>query len=235
MNDKAPVSVLDWIPAPTPPDKTAACGKVTQIVEYSNGTIGVMAFYCHRWDCARCRQARKQEIIDQIFSVSVLWWVHLIDSGKYQAVRKRIARAGAKYCAVGSGSEILILTDKLALPESKLVSKLILEPLIGQYLESDYNYRHNRFRHSQGLFPKASTSMVQVHIKRKIAIDKAKPEVIANLEQHGYLASTYFHSDKDINYMRRLTSNAKDLDTALSNDVEKIVWVENRNVQVKAI
>jgi hypothetical protein len=203
----------------------AACGKVTQIIEYSNGTIGVMTFYCHRWDCDHCRQVSKQEIINKIMKKSLLWYAVPIQSSRYQAIRKRIARADAKYAAIGSGVEILILTDKPVLEESKLLSKPHLEPLIAQYLdlESQYDYRHKRFRHSVGLFPVTQPINTDIHIKRKVAVDKPRKDVIAGLEEKGYFTST--NSIGSIEYMRPYKGLGS-LDIALKNEVDKVRWVE---------
>jgi hypothetical protein len=166
----------------------------------------------------------KQEIINKIMKKSLLWYAIPIDSSKYQAIRKRIARAGAKYAAIGSGDEILMLTDKPVLKESRLLSKPHLESLIEQYLdlESPYDYRHKRFRHSAGLFPLTQSKM-DIHIKRKVAVDKPKKDVVSDLGEKGYFIST--NSRGNIEYMRPY-KGLGDLGAALENDADKVRWVE---------
>ena len=223
MSTHVPLSVLDWVLAPTPLEKMKACGSVTQITEFSNGTIGIMTFYCHRWDCEHCRQASKQSIINKIMKKSLLWYTKPIEASKYQAIRKRVVRAGAQYVAIGSGDEILMLTDKPVLEGAKLLSKLQLEPLIERYLESEsqYDYRHRRFRHSEGLFPPTKPASINIHIKRKIALDKPKKDVIAGLGDKGYMSTNI--GIGFIEYMRPYKGLGS-LDTALKNDVNKVRW-----------
>lgn len=220
----APASALDWVLAPTPRDKIAGCGKVTQITEFSNGTVGVMTFYCHRWDCEHCRQVSKRMVIDKVLKKSVLWYAIPINSSKYDATRKRIVRADAKYVAIGSGDEILMLTDKPVLEDCKLLSKVHLEPLIDRYLEaeSQYDYRHRRFRHSAGLFSAAQPTTNSTHIKRKVAVDRSKKDVISGLENKGYASTTHTGG---VDYMRPYKAHSS-LDSALKDDVNKIKWLE---------
>jgi hypothetical protein len=225
VSANAPVSVLDWVTAPTPQDKTKACGTVCQIIEYSNRTLAVLTFYCHRWDCAHCREANKKAIISKIIGKSVLWYTATIDAHDYGAVTKRISRAGSKYVAVGSGAEILMLTDKPVLENAKLLSKIHLEPLINKYLESEsiYDYRHRRFRHSEGLFPAAQPiNSENTHIKRKIAVDKLKKDVIIGLMDKGYMPVNH---TGNVEYMRPYKALVN-ISTALEHDVSKVLWIE---------
>lgn len=224
MSTNTPVTALDWITTPTSQDKTKVCGKVTQLTEYVNGTIGIVVFYCHRWDCVHCREASKKTIISKIMKKSMLWYTATIDANDYGAVTKRINRAGSKYVAVGSGSTILILTDKSVIEGSKLMSKINLEPLIDHYLdsESQYDYRHRRFRHSEGLFPAAKPINTEnTRVKRRIAVDRAKKDVITGLVDKGYMSVNHTSS---VEYMRPY--KLVNLDSALKNDVNKVLWVE---------
>jgi len=224
LSTNAAASVLDWVLAPTPQDKRAACGKVTQITEYFNGTIGIVTFFCHRWDCGHCRQASKQAVIDKVLKKSLLWYTLPIDANQYEAIRKRIVRTGGKYVGLGSGPEILMLTDKPVLDDCKLLSKIQLEPLIDQYLEneSEYDYRHRRFRHSAGLFSAAQPTTNSTHIRRKFAIDRQKQDVISGLENKGYTSTNH---SAGVDFLRPYIAHSS-LDDALRSDVNKVRWIE---------
>ena len=224
MNESKPASILDWFRAPSPQDKKEACGRVTQIVEYTNGTVGVMAFYCHRWDCPTCEANRREEIKRQISSARSFWFMKVIDDMKYSAVAKRVKRAGAKYCALGRGENVLMLTTRKVFEDSSSVYGEKLSRLIDLFLEScPYAYRRRKFRHSKDLFLKKGTSITPVHIKRKIAVMKSREYILASLEDNGYLIT---NREGDVAYMRPISSKEEALESALEKDKEMVVWVE---------
>lgn len=222
MSNNMPASILDWVRAPTPEDKRELCGKVTQIVEYTNGTVGIMAFYCHRWDCERCEAERKKVITQQIMNTLPYWFMMVIENRRYSAVTKRVNRAGAKYFALGTGENVLALTNRKVFKESKPVYGENLHRLIYLYLDCPYSYRHRRFRHSRGLFPKTGTPTT-AHIRRKIAVTKSKEHIVATLEVNGYSVT---NRERDIDYMRPILLNEQSLTSILEKEKKMVKWVE---------
>lgn len=224
MNESKPASILDWFRTPSPQDKKEACGKVTQIVEYTNGTVGVMAFYCHRWDCPTCEANRREEIKQQITNARSFWFMKIIDDVSYSAVTKQVKRASAKYCALGRGENTLMLTTSKVFEDSISVYGEKLLRLVDLFLEScPYDYRHRKFRHSKDLFPAKGTSTTFVHIKHKIAVMKPKEYILASLEDNGYLIT---NREGDVAYMKPILTNAQPLASVLEKDKEMVVWVE---------
>lgn len=166
-------SILDWILEPSPNDKKANCGRLTQITVYTNGTVSVKAFYCHRYDCPRCSAERKKQVVGKILGHSTFWYVRVIGESELSAARKKVKRSGDVYCAVGAGNDVLLLTKKPTFPDSRLVAMDLLKELVEQHLECGYSYRHRRFRHSNGLFPSSknhplalTSSAGMPHLKR---------------------------------------------------------------------
>ena len=95
-----------YMGVPSPKDKRAACGKATLIILYTNGKFSLMGFFCHRWDCKRCASQRREDIRTTITALHATWYVKSITPAEYVAARKRIVRAGAKYCALGTGDRL---------------------------------------------------------------------------------------------------------------------------------
>ncbi|MFC1930008.1 hypothetical protein ACFLW6_04040 [Chloroflexota bacterium] len=177
---------LDWLLEPTPTDKKANCGKLTQITVYSNGTVSVKAFYCHRYDCPRCGAQRREEIKSMIMGIRPFWYVKTINEGEFPSTRKRVKRAGDKYCAIGAGDNILLLTQKPTFPDAKIMGMGQLENLINKHLDYEYYYRHRRFRHSNGLFPPKGKPLVEIHVKRRYATIEPMNMVISHFIDCGY-------------------------------------------------
>jgi hypothetical protein len=72
------------------------------------------------------------------------------------------------------------------------------------------------------LFPAAQPiNSENTHIKRKIAVDKLKKDVIIGLMDKGYMPVNHTGS---VEYMRPY--KLVNLDGALKNDVSKVLWVE---------
>ncbi|MBN2239023.1 MAG: hypothetical protein JW712_04560 [Dehalococcoidales bacterium] len=182
--------MLDWLTEPSTADKVANCGKLTQITIYSNGTVMVRAFYCHRYDCPQCFAKRKVEIKSKIMKVSKFWFMTLTDEDHFSAVKKRITRTGEKYCAVGRGDNILVLTLHKVLENTRVVGMEHLENLIDKHLDCEYNYRKRRLRHSRGLFPSEKKSLNTIHIKRRYATIEPLLAVVERFTNDGYNQQT---------------------------------------------
>lgn len=176
---------LDWLTEPTPAIKKSNCGKLTQVTVFTNGTISVMAFHCHRYDCMKCGTDRKAEIKDKIIKRQRYWYVLEINEANYPAIQKRIKRAGEQYCVVGGGDRLLLLTLKPVIEGSKAMVGYKLSNSIDKYLDCPYDYRKRRFRHSSGLFEPEPKNDPLTHIKRKYAVAEAKDIVIKNFENGG--------------------------------------------------
>ena len=170
---------------PSPKDKRAACGKATLIILYTNGKFSLMGFFCHRWDCKRCASQRREDIRTTITALHATWYVKSITPAEYVAARKRIVRAGAKYCALGTGDSWLFLTTEPVLKGSQEMGGEALDLLIEESLKGQHTPRKRRFRHSNGLFPETGRASGG-HIERKIVVAGQKERVLAELKKQGY-------------------------------------------------
>jgi hypothetical protein len=217
-------SVLDWITEPIPSQKKALCGQVTQITLYTNNTILVQAYYCHRFDCPRCGLERKQQIKDKILKASNIWYVKSISENEYTAITKRINRSGSKYCVIGSGDKLLLMTLNPVIEGSKASLGSVLESQIDKYLDCAYDYRQRRFKHSQGLFPAEEKSDPVTHIERIYAINFPKDKVIQIFGKGGYLPIHYGRQS----FLTPMGLKIRSMEDILSKDfgLGNIAWAE---------
>jgi len=103
---------------PGPKEKLQACGKKTLLVTYEvwrdsgpDEMVEIMVYRCHVWIV---RYAHKSEL--RLLKIecckSTKWYAQEVPAINYGAMKKRIERAGAIYCALGTGDNWLFLTDK---------------------------------------------------------------------------------------------------------------------------
>jgi hypothetical protein len=75
-----------------------------------------MTFFCHRWDCSSCKAASIERTTTKIMEFSPIWYAKTVGIDEFPAIQKRIQRADAIYCAVGT-EKILVMTNKPILCE----------------------------------------------------------------------------------------------------------------------
>jgi hypothetical protein len=221
QDNPAPVSVFDWLPEPSPSSKKLRCGQLTQITEYSTGTVGVMAFYCHRHDCLRCGALRRKEIIQTIMTKSKVWYVQTISEDELLGMRKKVGRAGEQYCAVGAGDRILMMTLKPMLQGSHITGLSKLEYLIDGHLDCEYDYRTRRFRHSNGLFPAKPKPITSVHILKQYASSESMIAVVDRFTKAGYIETF-----NEKGYFLRRSGKGSTVDEVLATGLKHLEWAE---------
>lgn len=229
-HSSAPASASDWITAPDPATKKAACGKGTIIVVYNNGTFSVGVFRCHRWDCPSCAEVNRARICQQILNTSPMWYAVEVDEHDYVAVQKRIQRAGGVYCAVGGGGHFLVLMDEAVLPGAELLGGEELLDAIDDILTLPPTPHQHRSRHSDGLFPADNPLDDTVHIEKKIVVKDAAVKVIAKLKHDGYELSG--HGD-GVQYGRRKPKPQFEqyVESPYENEYFQTEWAEAGNVK----
>ena len=218
------ITRLDMAFTPSPELKKQSCGKITVITLYSNHSVGVIAYRCHRWDCPDCRQERVNQIQNDIMGISKLWFARVISDDIYDATRKRIKRAGAVYCAVGRDDNVLMLTNQPVLEDSEILADDELAERVEQHLYGTYSHRRRRFRHTRGLIPNRSKPPSGVHIERKIAVGESAGEVIKKFENRYYSISGTGQGET---YLRKLAANIEDAEEVICNDISNIEWVDS--------
>jgi hypothetical protein len=215
-------SILDWKLAPTPSDRLTSCGKLTHITEYTNSTIQVMKFFCHRWDCPTCKAASIERTASKIMKFSPIWYTKTVGIDEFSAMQKRIQRSDAIYCGVGV-EKILLLTNRPILPDMELKHGGKLKELISAYLDQPSGYRERRFRHSNNLFPKKEPSTV--HIKRRITVKETVLNVVGKLKSNGYVSSNILPG---VHYLQPPLFSARDvLSETLIGLSDDVVWIES--------
>jgi hypothetical protein len=223
MKNTAAITPLDWITEPSPVDKKANCGKLTQVTVFVNGVVSVQPFACHRYDCLKCGSDRRKEIIDTIIKHQALWYAVSTTEREYSALIKRISRAGETYCAVGRGDKILVLTPNKVIENSELMGLSKLEKLIEDHLNCGYSLGKHLFRHTNGLFPAKPKSTNPIHIKRRYAVSKPLTVMVGEFERDGYTSN---HSGSQY-YMRPIRpSSTMTGEQILSGMLTKVMWAE---------
>lgn len=225
MKNVSATTLLDWVTEPSSVDKKTNCGKFSQITIFVNGTVSVKAFYCHRYDCLKCGVDRRKEIVDTIMKYKPLWYAISTTESEYSAMVKRVNRAGAKYCAIGSGDKILVLTPNKVIESSELTGLAKLKNLIEDHLDCPYAYKSHIFRHSNGLFPPKPKSIMPIHIKRRYAVSKSPEVMVGELERAGYISNHAGNAESEC-YMRPFHTSYKPVEQLLSGMLSAVVWAE---------
>ena len=218
-------SALDLILDPPPDVKKSACGKSTLITLYTNRTVGVRMYQCHRWDCPTCGPARKQIIMDDLEATSPRWYTVLIDDVDYDRVRKKIKRAGAGYCAIGRGESVLLLTDRPVFEDCVVLGGDQLREQVNHFIDTcGYFYRRRRIRHSQGLFPPKPQPPEDVHISRRLTVKEKPRAIVAKLQannfdvKNSYAGACYLRHSNSASDLEGIIFDAIGADTILSVD-----------------
>ena len=184
MKEKAS-NYLDWIQEPRPQDKLSSCGKHTQITLYSNNSVQLIRFYCHRWDCPNCSKKKREAIRNEIMDVSTWWWKFDPKGRSYQAVQKQIKRAGAKYIALGTGSDTTFFVN-MNLEDNEIVAFQKLADLIEEILNQPSKTRERKFKHSQGLFSVDKSLETDIHLKLKVMVNENVGKLKERFKSKGY-------------------------------------------------
>jgi hypothetical protein len=179
---------LDWITEPSKKDKLSSCGKHTQITLYTNNTIQLIRFYCHRWDCPNCSQKKRAAISKKIFEVSPYWWKINLKGRSYQAVQKQIKRAGAEYIALGTGDNTEIFVNK-KLDDAEIIAFQKLADSIEEILKQPAQPGEHRFKHSRGLFPTEDKSDPITHLKMNVMVNEPISKLTDRFARKGYPSS----------------------------------------------
>ena len=187
IRKRKPARAEDWLTAPSPEDKKAACMKSTRIIFYSNGTFAVATNKCHRWDCELCAARRKREITQLVMSVCSDWYGVFIDGEAYNATKKRAERAGAEYCAVGTSQLWYFMTNQPILKYSKQRPSELAEKIINHVLQGPYTFHERRLRYSEGLFPDKPESTID--LEAQLVVREKVSKVRTKLHEEGYTNS----------------------------------------------
>lgn len=123
--------------------------------------------------------------------VSTWWWKFDPKGRSYQAVQKQIKRAGAKYIALGTGSDTTIFVN-MKLDDSEIVAFQKLADLIEEILKQPSKQRERKFKHSLGLFPAAKSVETDAHLKLKVMVNENVGKLKERFKSKGYSASGGF-------------------------------------------
>jgi len=217
---------LNWITEPSPQDKLSSCGKHTQITLYSNNSIQLIRFYCHRWDCPNCSKKKREAIRKEIMDVSTWWWKFDPKGRSYQAVQKQIKRAGAKYIALGTGSDTTIFVN-MKLDDSEIVAFQKLADLIEEILNQPSKQRERKFKHSQGLFSVNNSPETDIHLKLRVMVNENIRKLVERFSSKGYS-----YNSGSRGYYVDLEENAKSVLSEVLSEIKNLV--EYQTVYKKA-
>lgn len=219
------ISALDLVLEPPPSVKKSACGKSTLVIIYTNGTICVRTYRCHRWDCPLCGQERKESIIRDLEAIRSEWYSIIIDDEQYERIRKRAKRAGAGYCAIGRGDEVMMLTDLPVFNDGKILAGEQLRGQVEKHIDQcSYSHRQRRIRHNQGLFPAKPQSSKDVHIRRQIGVNDTKHVIVGKFRTYGYYEENY---SSTATYLRQTRGSCTPEEIIVADEgLSKVLWAQ---------
>jgi hypothetical protein len=213
---------LDWVPSPSIASKKSHCGKITQITFYTTGSVNIKGFYCHRYDCPRCSADHKNEIKAMIVAKRKMWYFKVIDEDELSKVQEKVFHTDVKYCALGTGANILLLTTSPVLSGTRFAAVAQLAGFIDKALDCGYQYRTRRFRHSQGLFPAKAKSTSNVHIASRYASVESPEAVVRRFTNEGYEET----SRGQEHYLRPAYGVKRTREEIMAAGAENLIWAE---------
>jgi hypothetical protein len=156
---------------------------------------------------------------------SKVWFGKIVTESEMDAVKKRVSNAHDKYCALGVGDNILVMTLSKILPDSHAVGFSQLPDMIEHHLNCGYGYRLRRFRHSNGLFPPKPKPITPVHIERRYASSESPKAVVERFMREGYEETMSPHGHAHEYYLRP-GSAEHTVDEVLATGLKYLEWSE---------